>query len=436
MYLSLMGVDFPESLLHFIWQFRLFDESKLKFIDGAAVRVVSPGMHHRDAGPDFRNARLQTDDALWVGNVESHIRSSDWYRHQHQTDEAYDYVIAHVVFENDALVSNRSGVAVPCIELKDVIPPLLFERYRTLMSGMFDIPCSGIGRTDVLTLHNWLDRLLVERLESRSDQVKKILEICKFDWQETLHVFIFRAMGMQVNQLPFEMLARNVPAGLLRQYAGSTYKLESILLGCAGFLSAESRDVYTDELKSEFEFLRKKHRLKVMELSLWKFLRMRPMNFPTIRIAQLASMYSTQTMSPSELSKLKDVRALRDFFSCRASPYWDAHYRLGESSAFRPKTPGKQAIENALINAVIPLMFEYARHRGDSVLRERCLEWLYELKPENNQVVRAWIRPGIEPDSAAASQALLQLKRFYCDERRCLDCAVGHKLLKDTLRIN
>jgi hypothetical protein len=326
------------------------------------------------------------------------------------------------------------GILIPCIELKHIIPLELIERYQALMSGMFSIPCSGIGRADVLTLNNWLDRLIVERLESRSDQVRKLLTICNYDWQETLHVFIFRAMGMQLNQLPFEMLARKVTYNLMRKYSESTFRLEALLLGCAGFLNEEARDDYSENLKLEFDFLRKKHKLLVLEPSLWKFLRMRPMNFPTIRLAQLAAIYSSRPINPSELSKSNRVQDLAEQFSCKTTSYWDTHYRPGELSALRPKKPGSQVLDTMLINAIIPFMFEYARHRGDSVLRERCLEWLYDLKPEKNSIIKEWLRPGIQPDSAAASQALLHLKRNYCDERRCLDCAVGHKLLKDTLK--
>lgn len=431
-----MGFIIPESLVHFIWQFKLFDESRLRFTDGTPVTVLSPGSYHRDSGPDFRNAKLKTVDTLWVGNIEIHIRSSDWFRHNHDDDGAYDSVIAHVVITDDAEIHTKSGRLIPCIELNQIIPVSLFERYQTLMTGMFSIPCTGIGRVDVLTMSNWLDRLVVERLESRSGQVRQILESSGFDWQETLHVMLFRAFGMQVNQLPFEMLARIAPFSLLRKYSGSTFRLEAILLGCAGFLAAEANDEYSESLQVEFQYLKRKHRLKEMDVTVWKFLRMRPVNFPTIRIAQLAAFYTGSMVSPSMIGEVKSIEELKKIFRSRASPYWDSHYRLGETSAVRPKQPGKLVLDSLLINAVIPMMFEYANHRANAVLRERCLEWLYDMQPENNAVIREWSRPGIQPDSAAASQALLQLKRNYCDNRRCLDCALGHKLLKDTLKIN
>ncbi|MEX1188080.1 MAG: DUF2851 family protein [Bacteroidia bacterium] len=423
-----------EKVFHFIWQFRLYKEDDLRLTNGSKLNVITPGMYHQDSGPDFMHAKVRIDDTLWVGNVELHLKSSDWKKHNHHTDSSYDSVILHVVIHHDEEVFEKFGNAIPVLELRSKISPTLIDRWNIMNSGMFPIPCFEIGRVDVLTMNNWMDRLVVERLESRSEQIKVILKSCRFDWQETFHVFLFRAMGLGVNALPFELTARRVPYSLIYQYRHSIFQLEALLFGVSGLLPVDQENGYVHALLKEYEFLSRKHRLKPIEVHLWKFLRMRPMNFPTVRIAQSAAIHSGQLLNPDALCEMTSVDQILKVLKGQASEYWNNHYRFNEVSDYRKKLIGNESARGLIINAIIPVLFEYSRFRGNQNLRERCLDWLYQIKQEDNTIIRKWIEFGVKPTSAAQSQALVQLRKSYCDERRCLDCAVGHRLLKDTLK--
>ena len=428
------GIEINEHFLHFIWQFRLFNYQELQLINGLSISIEQPGLFHSDSGPDFRHARIRIDGVLWAGNVEMHLRSSDWFRHGHHKDAAYDSVILHVVWKHDIDVPDKQGIPIQVLELNHLVSTQLLDRWKILHSGMFAIPCAEIGRIDVLTMHNWLDRLVIERLEVRSDQIRKLVTLCKQDWQEAFHVFLSRAMGMHVNSLPFELLARKVPFKLIVNHRHSRFQMEALLFGQSGLLPEESVEDYPNQLKEEYRFLASKYRLFPLEGHLWKFLRMRPGNFPTIRIAQLAEMHQTYLLTPDRFCDFSKVSDMLQVFHCDLSPYWKTHYSFSKESSSRVKSLGSETARGLLINAVIPFIFEYASYRTDSKLRERCLEWMYDLQSEKNHVVREWGRIGIQPESAAGSQALLHLKRNYCESHRCLDCAVGHQLLKDACR--
>lgn len=426
--------EIPEYLLHFIWKFRLFQKDGLATTEGIPVEVMSPGMYHKNSGPDFHHARVKIGETLWVGNVEIHLRSSDWYRHGHQHDASYGTVILHVTFIHDRGVPDANGLAIPVLELNKFIPEQLLERWQILNTSMFPISCAEIGRVDVLTMHNWLDRLVVERMEQRSSQILEILKQCKSDWQETFHIFLFRAMGAHVNAIPFEMLARLVPFNLLQKHRQSIFQLEALLFGVSGLLPDQPEDDYPLSLSEEFRYLTRKYTLHPLEVHLWKFLRMRPSNFPTLRIAQLAGIHSCSRITLEQFVAIKTVKEMVNMFVSEPSSYWRTHYSFSLESPNSSKRLGKETIYNLLINAVIPFLFEYASNRSNSVLRESCLEWMYELKSEKNSLIKEWNSMGIQPHSAAGSQALIHLKRNYCDHKKCLDCAVGHRLLRDTIR--
>jgi hypothetical protein len=426
--------EIPEYLLHFIWKFRLFQKDGLATTEGIPVEVMSPGMYHKNSGPDFHHARVKIGETLWVGNVEIHLRSSDWYRHGHQHDAAYGTVILHVTFIHDRGVPDTNGLAIPVLELNKFIPEQLLERWQILNTSMFPISCAEIGRVDVLTMHNWLDRLVVERMEQRSSQILEILKQCKSDWQEAFHIFLFRAMGAHVNAIPFELLARLVPFNLLQNHRQSIFQSEALLFGVSGLLPDQPEDDYPLSLSEEFRYLTRKYTLHPLEVHLWKFLRMRPSNFPTLRIAQLAGIHSCSLITLEQFVAIKTVKEMVNLFVSEPSSYWSTHYSFSLESPNSSKRLGKETIYNLLINAVIPFLFEYASNRSNSVLRESCLEWMYELKSEKNSLIKEWNSMGIQPHSAAGSQALIHLKRNYCDHKKCLDCAVGHRLLRDTIR--
>jgi len=426
--------DFPEYLVHFIWRYGLFNKENLLLKDGSAIELLSPGTYHKDSGPDFHQARIRIGETLWAGNIEIHLKSSDWFKHNHQFDKAYGSVILHVVLDFDAEVPDMNGVSIPVLELRNYIPNELLERFRILASSMFSIPCAEIGRVDVLTMHNWLDRLIVERLEQRSEQISQTIKSCKFDWQEAFHVFLFRAMGMHVNALPFEMLARKVPYKLLQKHKHSSFQLEALLFGQSGLLPPEADDEYVVRLIEEYRFLATKYSLKPMDSHVWKFMRMRPSNFPSLRIAQLAAMHVSSLIALERFAEINNAKEMLHVFLCEPSPFWSNHYSFSHVSPASKKKLGKDTALTLILNAVIPFLFEYAAHRSNGSLRESCLEWMYEFKAESNSVVREWTALGIQPDSAAGSQALIHLKRNYCDAKRCLECAVGHRLLRDTVK--
>ncbi|MFM2285936.1 MAG: hypothetical protein RLZZ543_1433 [Bacteroidota bacterium] len=419
-----------EHILHFIWKFRLFPQEQLILENKESLTILSPGRHNGNAGPDFQDARLMIGSTLWAGNVEIHVRSSDWYRHHHQHDASYNNIILHVVAEHDAEVADLNQLHVPVLVIKPLISQALLQRWNALNGSMFPIPCAALGRPDVLTIRNWLDRLIVERMEEKTKRIKQILQLTKNDWQETLYCFLFRSMGMQLNAVPFELLARSVPYRLLMNYRQSRFQLEAILFGQSGLLPQESEEEYVAALITEYQFLKRKHRLQPMDAHLWKFLRLRPINFPTVRIAQLADMLSRYLFSPEELREMKSIKEMMQLFDVEVSPFWEEHFVFQHPSSKQMKRLGKVARQNLMINAVLPFLFVYATHRGDELLRERSLELLYSLPAEKNLLMREWNLFGIQPSSAAESQGLLQLKAAYCDTKKCLDCAVGHRLLK------
>jgi hypothetical protein len=421
----------PEHLLHFIWRFRLFNQVSLLLHSGESLEIITPGNYHQDSGPDFQNARIRIDDTLWAGNIEIHLRSSDWFRHHHETDAAYNNIILHVVLDHDAEVLDKNNHHVAVLELRSLIASELFHRWNLLNESMFSIPCASLGRPDVMTMRNWLDRLVAERLEAKASRVALLLKQNKNHWQETMYCFLFRSMGMQTNAIPFELLARSVPYSIIQLYKQSRFQLEAILFGQSGLLHEEHADEYPILLWEEYLFLKKKHKLKPMDGHLWKFLRMRPLNFPSIRIAQLADLLSVNTISPDAFREMQSVSEWKSWFNVSVSPYWEEHFVFDKPCKKQKKMLGKSAGQSLLINALVPFLFMYATHLGDDLLKERVLDVLYKLSSEKNGIINEWIALGIQPNSAAESQGLIQLKLEYCDKRQCLNCALGHRILKE-----
>ena len=419
-----------EQLLHFIWRFRLFDNESLLLHSGEALEIISPGIYHQDSGPDFQNARIRIENTLWAGNIEIHIRSSDWFRHHHEIDAAYNNIVLHVVLDHDADVLDVNCQHVAVLELRKLIPHELFNRWKQLSESMFGIPCASLGRPDVMTMRNWIDRLVAERMEIKANRVSLLLKLNKNHWQETMYCFLFRSMGMQTNALPFELLARSIPYSIILQYRQSVFQLEALLFGQSGLLHDEHIDEYPRLLWEEYLFLKKKHKLKQMDVHLWKFLRMRPLNFPSIRIAQLAYLLNEKEISPDLFREMKTIKEWNSWLNVGVSPSWEEHFVFDKFCKKQKKILGKSASRNVLINAIIPFLFVYASHQGDDLLKERVMDVLYKLTAEKNGIMNEWIALGIQPSCAAESQGLIQLKLEYCDKRRCLNCALGHRILK------
>jgi hypothetical protein len=424
-----------EDLLHYIWKFRLFDKAALQSTGGEELEVFSAGMAHTDGGPDFQNARIRIGQTTWAGNVELHVASADWNRHGHQTDGAYDNVILHVVYKDDQPVHMPDGRKVPTLELHDRIPETLYQRYHHLIfSNQQFIPCEGtINTVNELTMRNWLTRVLVERLEKKSATVIAGLEATRGDWEETFYRFLAANFGFKVNALPFELMAKSLPQNILAKHKNYPLQIEALIFGQAGFLGDDWVDEYPRKLKEEYNFLRKKFNLIPIEKHLWKFLRMRPQNFPTIRLAQFAALVINSSHLFSKILEIKDVTALRDLFAnSKVNPYWETHYRFDAESKPAAKNMGAGAVDVLLLNTIALFLFTYGTHLKKQYYISRALQLLEFLPAEKNHITDDFVTLGVKITSAFESQGLLELKNSYCNHKKCLQCAVGNKILKLT----
>src|SRR6201992_1455406 len=414
---------FPEDFLHYIWKFRLFERADLLTTEGEELEIYSAGLHNSDSGPDFQNARIRIGDTTWAGNVEVHLSSSDWKRHGHTTDGAYENVILHVVFRDDVPLVLPNGRRVPTLELQNRIPDELYNRYHKLIFGdQTVIPCeANIGNVDSLTMHNWLTRVLVERLEKKSAAVTAALEVNRGDWEETFYQFLAANFGFKTNALPFELLAKSLPQNILAKHKNNAMQIEALIFGQAGFLNDDFEDEYPRKLKTEYKFLAKKSKLTPIESHLWKFMRLRPQNFPTIRLAQFAALIVKSNHLFSKVLDIKDIDSLRKLFtSLEVNPYWETHYRFDVESKPIGKSLGQSSIDILLLNTFVLFLFSYGKHTQQEYFINRSLKLLEKLPAEQNKIVTNFDLIGIKVNTAFDSQALLELKNNYCDHKKCL----------------
>ena len=422
-----------EEFLHYLWKYCLYDQDSLTDNENNRIVVIHPGEYNRDSGPDFFNARILIAVTEWAGNVEIHNRSSYFNNHGHHRDHAFDNVILHVVAENDKKVFNSRGEELLTVEIR--FDPLLYEKYSDLINNPFTIACQNeIQRLDRFFIRHWLNALLIERLQEKSDVIMKIFSETGNDWDETFYRIITRYFGFRVNTEPFEMLASALPFRIIRKHADNRFQIEALLFGTSGLLEEglfkESlSDKYYKDLIREYRILSAKYSLKPVHGWLWKFSRLRPVNFPTIRLSQLSGMLSVAGGLFSRILDANDIKQLRVLFGSEASSYWDDHYIFGKKSNRLPKKTGLQATDIFLINAVIPMIFIYGRFHVRHDLCEKALSFLEETAPEKNSVISDWKSAGIEMESAFYTQALLQLTEEYCRKRRCLQCRIGCKLI-------
>ncbi len=422
-----------EEFLHYLWKYRLYDADNLYDNNGNKITVRHPGEYNRDSGPDFFNARVITDGTEWAGNVEIHVKASHFYSHGHNDDHAFDNVILHVVAENDRKVFNAAGQEIITAELR--YDPSLYRNYTDLVNNPSVIACQGeISLIDSFFLRHWLNALAVERVQEKSESAGRILAETGNDWEETFYRVLSRYFGFRVNTEPFEMLATAIPYKIIRKHADNRFQVEALLYGTAGMLEESLfRDAVADryyrDLVKEYRILSAKYSIKPIHGWLWKFSRLRPVNFPTIRISQLAAMLSVAGGLFSRVLDAKGTEELRSLFEVTASGYWDDHYVFGKKSRSVIKNTGEQAADILLINAVIPAIYTYGRVRDNHELRERAIYFLEELPPESNSITRDWESAGITAGSALSTQALIQLRNEYCRKRRCLQCRIGAKLI-------
>ena len=427
-----------EEFLYYIWENRLTDRD-LKTTEGETVDIVATGYRNTNSGPDFLEARIQIGDKLWAGHVEIHVKASDWNRHGHQTDKAYKNVILHVVYENDIQVNE-----IPTLELKGHFDESLFTQYQKLISSKNWIPCEkSIAKVPVFTRLSWLDRMAVERLESKSEAVTKILEANQFDWEDALYKLLMRYFGLKVNNEAFETLANLLPFKTLLKHSDNLLQLEAMLFGCAGFLEDDFTEDYPLLLKREFSVMKSKFSLLTMPAERWRFMRMRPSNFPTIRLAQMAQLIHKNGGLFSKIRAAKSTAEVKALFDVATSTYWETHWRFetrlpnhpnplkrgSHGSRKTPKHLGDTTADVLIINAVAPLLFCYGKLHKDESMCETAMQFLEETVAEDNAIIRHYAQCGIKAENAMQTQALLHLYSYFCKRKRCLECRIANVLL-------
>ena len=423
-----------EILLHYVWKHKLFPLGPLTTTDGQEVDVIDPGLHNRHQGPDFFNAKIKIGGTLWVGNVEIHDAASDWYRHHHDTDEAYDNVVLHVVGRSDMAVQTQHGRTLPQLVLE--VPETVRQNYAELLAEEAYPPCYRvIPNVPTLTVHSWLSALTIERLEAKTNRILSYLQQTEGDWERTFFVTLARNFGFGTNADAFEHWALQLPPRTIAKHRDNALQVEAAFFGQAGLLDdalvpEERRDDYYRLLQNEYAFLAHKFSLTPMNARLWKFLRMRPQNFPHVRLAQLAMLYHA---GHTDLSRLLEGQTREDFhrlFRTATSPYWETHYHFGLASAAQTKALQTASLDLIIINTVAPLLFAYGQQHMDDARCERAFALLESVPAERNFITRSWAKAGLTAANASDSQALIQLKREYCDPKDCLRCRFGGEYLR------
>lgn len=419
-----------EKLLQFIWQHSLYHPSGLKTDDGEDITVIHPGRYNTNAGPDFLEAKVRIGNTVLVGHVELHVHTSDWLKHGHQDDKAYHNIILHVVYGNDV---DRVADNIPVLALGNNITDSLTGKYASLLNNKRTILCGQYlsGIRDI-TKHAWLTRLLAERWEEKLVEWKEMLAQSVEDWHDLLYWRMAYNFGFKVNSAPFLMLAQSIPLNVLAKHRENLLQVEALLFGQAGMLDGTFTDTYPKQLQAEYDYLRKKYKLTPIAGHLWKFLRMRPANFPTIRIAQFAALVHKSLHLFSQIIEVNTVKEISPLLEVQGGSYWDTHYRFDEETIEKPvaKKLGKSSVQNIIINTIAPIQFLYAARQGVDGLQEKALQLLDEVPAEKNHIIDEWNVTGWKVQNAAQSQALLQLYNRYCTSKRCLECSLGHSILR------
>jgi hypothetical protein len=425
-------VDLTEDLLHYFWKTGWLSTSPIRTISGESVEIIQPGIHNSHSGPDFEQALLKIADTTWAGNVEMHIRASDWYNHRHEQDEAYNNVILHVVYIYDRAVFRQDGTEISVIELKSTIPETLVQSYRQLMSARSWIPCaSSLKFVDEYHLQAFLSRVMTERLEAKYFEIIGLLEEQKGSWDNSFYIYLAKHFGFKTNALPFEWLAKSIPQQILAKHKNKPLQIEALIFGQAGFLTEELREDYPQKLKAEYNFLRKKYCLTPLSASIWKYMRMRPANFPLIRLAQFTALILKSEHLFSKILKIEDPASLKLLFSdLPVDVYWEHHYQFGQTTKKHAVQIGMGSIHALLINVLANFLFSYGKYHGNDLYCSRAIYLLEQLPAENNQITRKFKEIGLGVQSAFGSQALLMLKKNYCDHKKCLFCSIGSNILQ------
>ncbi|MCC8147011.1 MAG: DUF2851 family protein [Bacteroidales bacterium] len=419
-----------ETLLHYVWKHKLYVPGNFQTIEGLSLEIIDPGIHNPNAGPDFFNAKIKLGDKIWAGNIEMHTQSSDWYKHAHDRDPAYNSVILHVVESIDELdINNSAGRLIPQWIIP--IPRKIKENYHFLLHSDYSVPCVGrLWEIPEIYLSDWKASLLMERLENKTTQISFLLKKHKNDWNEVLYIILARNFGFGLNNDSFQRLAEGLPLKYILKHRDSILQTEALFLGQAGLLeeSIEENPYYSD-LQKEYRFLSVKYKLNNLDSFVFKNLRIRPRNFPHIKIVQLAGQIRRYPNMLSPILEMAQLKEFQSLFNMDMNSYWDTHFKFDKNSVFRPKRLGINTINLLIINTVVPILLAYGKQKNIEKHQDTALRLLEEIKPENNFIVNIFRKQGIIIEHAGDSQAIIQLKREYCDKKKCIFCRIGHKLL-------
>lgn len=424
-----------EKLMQYVWKHRLWRSEDMVTNTGKKVRVVDPGLLNTDAGPDFFNAKIEIDGHMWVGNVEMHYRATDWKRHHHDSDKAYDSVILHVVAKDDAPVRRTNGELIPQLVLE--VSPQFNADYASLVGATIEVPCATkIKQVPHLTIVEWVEGLAFERLHGKVERIHQLLDSFNGSWEDVCYVTLARNFGFGINNDAFERLARRTPLCLLGKHSDSVLQIEALLFGQAGMLDAQKpgMDSYYNQLCTEYAFLSNKFQLTPMEKESWKLFRIRPQNFPYRRIAMLAQFIEGGFRMMNRILEAEGEKEMRALFEVELSGYWTKHYTFGKPNERATATLSRSSTDIILINTVAPLLYAYGELTGNYEMTDKAIKLLEDLRAESNSIVSHFVAYGIDCPDALTSQALVQLKREYCDARKCIYCKIGHHLLSKAAR--
>jgi len=420
-----------ENFLHYVWKFGLFDKNHLTTVKGETVKIINAGLHNHDAGPDFSSGQLIIDDKKWIGNIELHICSSDWNKHAHDDDDNYRNVILHVVYIDDAEIKSLITNNVPTLVLKDRIDPQIFKNYLALQSSETEILCSShLANVNPLIITGMIEKCSTERLANKSVEIERIFSFTENDWEKTFYILLGKYFGVSVNTDPFERLTRSLDLHILYKHRADPTQIEALLHGQSGILPSSHTDPVVSHLITEYDFLKQKYKLSPLPFSVWKFARMRPVSFPTIRISQFADLIASKEFLFSSIIKSDKPEEIIALLDCKASEFFNTHYHFSKESNYLEKKLGKNTKELLVINAVAPLLYFYGIKMDDRSIIDNALILLESLKSEKNKIIRTWNAEGVTSQDALQSQGLIELTKSYCRNKRCVDCNIGYQVLK------
>ena len=419
-----------EDFLHYVWQYKKFDFSNLKTCSGEKLTIINVGQYLKNSGPDFFNAQIVIGNQKWAGNVEIHVKSSDWYLHNHENDENYDNVILHVVWENDVPVFGKSNSEIPVLCLKDFVSKELLNNYHYLTTEKKWIFCENdLVTVDEFVFNNWLERVFFERLEKKSQLIENLLLQTNYDWEAVLFCMLAKNFGLNTNGETFLKIAQSIPFSVIRKESFEIENLEALFFGYSGLLNSDLEHKYPQILLSRFNYLVQKHQLVVPIIPPLIFFKLRPENFPTIRIAQLAMLYNKQQNLFSKIMDCNSIDEIYKLLDADVSIYWQNHYHFEKANTTKKRKITKSFIDLIIINTIVPLQFSFAKYNGKDN-DEIVLYLLRELKPEANNIIDKFQNIGIKSTDAFMTQSLIQLKTEYCNKHKCLSCSIGLELLK------